>query len=88
MSEQHLQALDEIDALEAEYWFGWQRCDDQSNPANLRFLSGVQWCIEQRIKLLGLLEKRSNAQASHFTLDLEAGRYQALDGPPHRSSDG
>ena len=87
MSTQLNQTLDEIDALEAEYWHGWENCDDQSKPGNLRFLSGVQWCIEQRIKLLGLLQKSPDLQLAHFTLDLEAGKYQALDGAPQRSTD-
>jgi hypothetical protein len=53
-----IRELHRIDHLERTYWMAWRqtkagkRREGQSgNPA---FLAGVQWCIEQRCKILGL----------------------------------
>jgi hypothetical protein len=45
--------LARIDRLELEYWAAWERskADGAGDP---RFLAGVERCIEQRAKILGL----------------------------------
>ncbi len=64
--------LEKIDNLEREYWDAWERSKDPAKTATQRagditqtvrdsdgdprFLQGVQWCIERRIKLFGLDE--------------------------------
>ena len=50
--------LQKIDAMELVYWDGWRRSMD--SPAayamhgDVRFLNGIQWCVEQRCKILGI----------------------------------
>ncbi len=50
--------LAKIDNLEITYWQAWQRVEGQTRVGpqlgDLRFLQGVQWCIDRRCKLLGL----------------------------------
>jgi hypothetical protein len=58
--------LAKVDNLEREYWDAWQESkvlkskDDDGEDVRLskdgdpRFLSGVQWCIEQRLKIFGV----------------------------------
>lgn len=55
--------LAKIDNLELTYWEAWQRSTENiaietSKPqsGDLRFLHGVQWCINRRSKLRGLDE--------------------------------
>ena len=43
------QELAKLDHLEATYWQAWQK-----SVGDLRYLAGVQVCIDRRCKLLGL----------------------------------
>lgn len=72
ISERKTIELEKIDNLEREYWDAWERSKDPAKTATQRagditqtvrdsdgdprFLQGVQWCIERRIKLFGLDE--------------------------------
>jgi hypothetical protein len=46
------ETLQQIRRLEQEYWQGWQQSEQAAR--DLRFLDGVQWCIERRMRLLQL----------------------------------
>ena len=70
INEARQRELERIDALECEYWQAWEaskagdvaraqvvKFDSAGDP---RFLTGVQWCVEQRCKMLGLLAAVKN----------------------------
>jgi hypothetical protein len=62
IDEHKARELEKVDQLEREYWNTWERSckeveqDDGTTSffADPRFLTGVQWCIDRRCKLLGL----------------------------------
>lgn len=64
LGEAKAEQLAKIDKLEREYWEAWVKSqNEQKDPGDPRFLDGVQWCVEQRCKVLGLnspLEVKGN----------------------------
>jgi hypothetical protein len=46
--------LAKINLLEETYWTEWQTSKEPNARVDPRFLQGVQWCVNRRIKLLGL----------------------------------
>jgi hypothetical protein len=48
--------LARIDELERTYWIAWERSTTDTKVGNASFLEGVQWCVEQRCKILGIYE--------------------------------
>jgi transcriptional regulator with XRE-family HTH domain len=58
-------SLAEIYQLEITYWEAWQASGKRAPDA--KFLAGVQWCIEQRLKMFGVYE------AGKVKVDLTTG---------------
>jgi hypothetical protein len=66
MDEAKSRELAKIDNLERTYWASWETTqklivlpdktsiEAKNVPGDPRYLTGVQWCIERRAKLLGL----------------------------------
>lgn len=46
--------LAKIDRLEREYWEAWKRSRTGGQAGDPRFLTGIQWCIERRCKIMGI----------------------------------
>jgi hypothetical protein len=69
------EVLEQLRHLEREYWQGWQ--SSEQSARELKFLDGVQWCIERRMRLLQL-EKLALEQDTRqhepidFTLNLNS----------------
>ncbi len=75
IDEKKAKELAKVDELERKYHGAWERscCDDQVGDP--RFLSGVQWCIEQRCKILNLIE---DASKHHITGQVNVVNWDAL----------
>lgn len=63
--------LAKIDNMESGYWQQWQNSIDTSEHKSgyVGYLDGVQWCIEQRCKILGLYAptQTRNENSTFFT---------------------
>jgi hypothetical protein len=73
-----LVVLSDIDRIEDTYWETWNALETAADRAkHIKLMDGVQWCYEQRIKLLGIARApRARAPATHTELRVH------LDAPP------
>ena len=76
--------LAKIDALEREYWDAWRASKRPPATGTPAYLTGVQWCIDRRIKLLGLdapdrvdVELRVRKLAEELGLDADVAVLEA-----------
>lgn len=61
--------LARLDWLETTYETGWQQSDQSTG--DLRFLDGLKWCFEQRLKLIAQAAASTQEELPvRFTLNL------------------
>ncbi|NIP53215.1 MAG: hypothetical protein GWN94_14245, partial [Phycisphaerae bacterium] len=99
LDEARQRELARIDQLEREYWQAWEKSKQprkrvsqtdktvsrqtEERTGDPRYLAGVQWCIQQRCKLLDI----EAPQRQQVQLEDEHGVFKTLLSVLHRKDD-
>lgn len=57
--------LGKIDSLEFEAWQAWEKSKGETH-GNIDYFGKIQWCVETRLRLLGLLKPQSTPVPDDF----------------------
>ncbi len=75
--EARAQELAKIDHLEIVYWEQFkssqETVENDNDVGDPRFLQGVQWCIDRRVKLLGLEMNAGDDETKPFIIKVVKG---------------